>query len=131
MSNLASMLEWLYPDAPLGSYRVQQDSEHDGPYIAAWDVPGVSQPTIEYLTSRLAEFEALPSDWREKRRAKASLAGSVVDRVALDASLRVLYESIVETRRAVNELIAGRVPATLANRTWEQALAAVSAKIEA
>ena len=73
-----------------------------------------------------------------RRAAKASLAG--VDdptQIASRNALRVIYQSIVETRQAYNAMRAyianpsGTPPPALAIRTWQQALAAVRQQIDA
>lgn len=70
---------------------------------------------------------------RAKRRAaKASLAG--VDdptQIASRNALRVIYQSIVETRQALNPLLVAAGQPPLPIRNWKQALAAVRQQIDA
>ena len=85
-------------------------------------------------------------DWTEptpaqlKRRAARAALRDADDRtlIAVRFGLRVIYQSLTETRAAFNQiraqLIAAGLPLTvpaLINRTWDQALAAVEQQIDA
>lgn len=82
MSNLGSILLWLYPQAkPLADYRVQKDSADQDPYIAYWNVQGVAQPTVAEVMAREADwlaYKASPAGkmerWALPRKVQAALA---------------------------------------------------------
>ena len=83
---------------------------------------------------------AEPTEKQQKRRAAKAALRDAEDRalIATRAGLRAIYQSLTETRTAVNQiraqLIAAGLPLTvpaLINRTWEQVLAAVEQQIDA
>jgi hypothetical protein len=74
--DLGSILAWLYPDAsPLYDYRVQQDSEEAGPYIAYWDAAKLGpQPTTAEVMARRDEWLAAT---RRRKRTLLSILDSL------------------------------------------------------
>ena len=106
--------------------------------------------TVQYdaaaTAQQRAQGDAMVAGWDDaaearrarRRAAKASLAG--VDdptQIASRNALRVIYQSIVETRQAYNAMRAfianpsGTPPPALAIRTWQQSLAAMRQQIDA
>jgi hypothetical protein len=56
--NIALAIMHIYPNAnPLIDFIVQDDSDGNGPYIAAWNIPD-PQPTEEELTAAWTAYEA-------------------------------------------------------------------------
>ena len=102
--------------------------------------PGADQ--YDAIATQVIQAHVPPADLTldqiKKRSAKAALRNSE-DRalIATRAGLKILYQSLVETRTTLNQiraqLVAAGLPLTvpaLINRTWEQALNAVEQQID-
>ena len=85
--------------------------------IAGWDWSDAAQQSRDRTARRAA--------------AKASLVGSDPVQSASRNALRVIYQSIVETRQALNLLLIAAGQPPLPIRNWKQALAAVRQQIDA
>ncbi len=81
-----------------------------------------------------------PTPRQQKRKAAKAALRDADNRtlIATRAGLKVIFQSLVETRTAVNQMRSQLVAAglqltvpALINRTWEQALAAVEQQIDA
>lgn len=92
--NLAAILQWLHPQTTPGDRWTLQD-DGDGPYIAAWNVPGVPQPTVAELLALAADWQAAGGDAINRRRAAQQLLDaltgpSVVDRAIVAEALGLI-----------------------------------------
>lgn len=85
--------------------------------IAGWDWSDAAQQARDRAAKRAA--------------AKASLTGADPVQSASRNALRVIYQSIVETRQALNPLLVAAGQPPLPIRNWKQALAAVRQQIDA
>ena len=67
----------------------------------------------------------------KKKKAKQAISGESPSDLANRVALRVIYESLIETRAAINTLASNPGAFTpLVNRTWEEALQYVRNRID-
>ena len=82
MPNIPNALKHLFPLAsPLRDYRIQDNSDGNGPYIAAWLLPD-PHPTLPQLAAASDAYDA-------------ALALALADAAALRSSVRTLAASSV------------------------------------
>ena len=93
-------------------------------------LPGVEQVAFRPPGSVDVTYAADATD-QQRAAAKASLVGSDPVQSASRNALRVIYQSIVETRQALNPLLVAAGQSPLSIRNWKQALAAVRQQIDA
>lgn len=95
-SNLASILQWLYPlTSPGVPWALQDDG--DGPYISSWSVPGVPQPTVQDVLDQEADWLAAGGALADlRRRAKEALSDQA------DATRALIRAVVLETLGLVN-----------------------------
>lgn len=81
--NIALVIQHLYPTAkPLVDFWVRDDSDGNGPYIAAWNLPD-PQPTQAELEAAWAAYEAnrKATEYRELRKAEYPTTGDQLDAI--------------------------------------------------
>ena len=134
--NVPGIIEWLYPDAvPIRDYRLEVKG--DQIVIAMWNVPGVDQPTTDYLASREAEFNALPPDWRQRRQAVSLASSARPDQVLLRGVLQVIYSAFAADRAYMAALaseitkLGGSPPPAPGVRTFQELVALTAQAIGA
>ena len=135
-TTLAEILALQFSNAPGVATR--------GNEIIEWPEGLGSRPTQQQITTWAAGIETARAA-AKRSRVKSRLRDNEPDRVLLRAVVKVLMSSLVEARATINSLRtamtdaasladlktrAAAVPA-LTNRTWQQALAAAEAVIDA
>lgn len=135
-TTLAEVLALQYSDAPGIATR--------GSEITEWPAGLGSQPTQQQVTTWATGIATLRAN-ASRTSVKSRMRDNHADRVLLRAVVKVLMNSLVEARATINSLRtamidaasladlktrAAAVPA-LTNRTWQQALAAAEAVIDA
>lgn len=130
-----------------GSAQVVQPTRSDGtPGVAMLvvempdDVTGEQVQGIVTAATGVTDADQMAWERQRKRQAAKAALRDTDDRVliAVRNTQKVVFQSLVETRTAFNQLrsqlIAAGLPLTvpaLINRTWEQALAVVEQQIDA
>lgn len=135
-TTLAEILALQFADAPGIATR--------GNEITEWPVGLGPQPTQQQVDGWASTIVAARAASR-RAYVKASLLDNEPNRVLLRAVVKVLMQSLVEARTTINDLRAAMVNATsladlktratavpsLANRNWNQAIAAAEQLIDA
>lgn len=96
------------------------------------------QAQADQIAANLDTSQAAQDTFRtqvNRTDAKAALTGTDANAKLLRAALQVVFASLVETRSAVNQLIAyanvhGGTLTPLANRTWQQVVQATAQQID-
>lgn len=135
-TTLAEILALQFADAPGIATR--------GNAITEWPSGLGSQPTQQQIDTWAASIATLRAA-AARSGVKTRLRDNDPDRVLLRAVVKVLMQSLVEARTAINDLRAAMVNATsladlkaratavpsLTNRNWQQALTAAEQVIDA
>ena len=135
-TTLAEILALQFSNAPGIATR--------GNEITEWPSGLGSQPTQQQINTWAASIATLRAA-ASRSGVKARLRDNDPDRVLLRAVVKVLMQSLVEARTAINDLRAAMVNATsladlktratavasLTNRNWQQALTAAEQVIDA